>query len=86
MLASYLLWQESINLKNGDASAKMQAQSQGLLGSFSMSRRFSGTRWRQNYSFDLGIGVLKGKGNTDAINASSKVRSGIWPASRRPGL
>lgn len=52
----------------------MQAQSHGLLGSANYVMPFNRSRWRQVYGVDLGVALVKGKGNTSAIQDSLRAQ------------
>lgn len=63
-----VMWQEAIDLKKDASSAKMESQLIGPLFAYSYVRPVGKrNRWLQVYSAELGLGTLKGKGNSDSI-------------------
>ncbi len=67
-------WQESIDLKNGPDTAKMETQSEGIL--VDAGYVITKSRWRQIYGLELGNGRIKGKGNTSVI--PDELRGQVW--------
>lgn len=66
--AGVVMWQEAIDLKKESSSAKMESQLLGPLFAYSYVRPTgSRNRWLQVYTAELGLGTLKGKGNSDSI-------------------
>ncbi|HMN69063.1 MAG TPA: hypothetical protein PKC28_11035 [Bdellovibrionales bacterium] len=71
----YTIWQESIALKNGAFETKMQAQTQGLLANYGLSKAFS-PRWVGVYGIDAAIGTLKGKG--ESVGIADELKGQLW--------
>lgn len=69
-------WQESIDLRSGADSARMQTQSEGILVDVAYAITPYRSRWRQIYGFEFGNGRVKGKGNT--LNIPDELRGQTW--------
>ena len=79
----FSMWQESLRVRSAADTAKMETQSQGLIGSFVYMAPLGSRAWLQSYSIDLGYGVIKGKGNstliTDELKGQPWIMGGFTP-------
>lgn len=70
------MWQETIDLKTSLAESKMQAQSTGFLANIARNVPITNSRWAFNYSFDAGLGMIKGKGNN--LSVPDELKNQFW--------